>query len=213
MRIIISERTFFNQIRQLENLGADVTDDELSVRGDQHVRKLVNHVRNFGVDVLPAHNINGKLATLTASLKPSWDEESVATRLEGLNQLVPVAVSLDSQDVPAFCYEPIMRAAIQDQFAAFAPQLQRVTVSEIRPTLERCAAQLLNAPAPVATNEVEEEIQRMEYEAFLIAAGKTDMLQKEQKRRDVEDYRRREEEAYAAQKQAAHDAEWNRNEY
>src|SRR5436309_1146934 len=102
MRIIISERTFFNQIRQVENIGSEVTDDELSVRGDQHVRKLVNHVRNFGVDVLPQHQINGKVATLTASLKPAWDEESVATRLEGLSWLVPVAVSLDQPDIPAF---------------------------------------------------------------------------------------------------------------
>jgi hypothetical protein len=213
MRIIIEEKKFFNQVRQVENIGSDVSDDEMSVRGDKFVRKLVDHVRNFGVDVLPQHQVNGKLATLTASLKPAWDEESVATRLEGLSWLVPVAVSLDQPDIPAFCYEPMMRAAIQDQFSAFAPSLQRLTVGEIRPALERCARQLLSAPLDPPSNDFQREVQQIEYEAFLMEAGKTDQLRKEQKRREVEEFRQREEQAYAAQQQAAHDALWNRNEF
>jgi len=207
MQIIVSERSFFNHLRQIENIGSEVTDEELSVRAEGYIRKLAAHVRNnFGVDILPRPEVNGTLATLTASLKPSWDEESVATRLEGLNWLVPVAVSLEWADVPAFCYEPIMRAAIQEQFGAFQSQLRRLTVGEIRPALENCARQIFAAPAPAPTNDYEVEVANLEYDAFLALSGKKDPGAKQ---REIDEFRRREEAAYTAQQQAAMDARWN----
>lgn len=208
MRIIVSEKSFFNHLRQVENIGTEVTDEELSVRAEGYIRKLAAHVRNnFGVDVLPRPEVHGTLATLTASLKPSWDEDSVATRLAGLNWLVPVAVSLEWADVPAFCYEPMMKAAIQEQFGAFSPSLQRLTVSEIRPALENCARQILAAPAPAPTNEFEQEVHDLEYAAFLALAGKKDPGAKQ---RAIEEFQRQEEAVYAQSQQAAKDRDWNR---
>ena len=207
MRIIVSEKSFFNHLRQIENIDVSVTDEELSVRAQGYIRKLAAHVRNnFGVDVLPRPEVNGKLATLTASIKPSWDEESVATRLDGLRWLVPVAVTLEWADIPAFVYEPMMRAAIQEQFAAFSPSLQRLTVGEIRPALENCARQILAAPAPAPTNDYELEVANLEYEAWLAASGKKDPLRKHQ---EIAEFRQREEAAYATAQQSARDREWN----
>jgi len=210
MQVICSERQFFGQIRQLEGIDPNVTNDELSVRSLFYARKLFDYVKGFGVDLIAGPQIHGTLATFSMSLKPAWDEESVAKRLEGLSMLAPVAVSLELPDLGAFVTEPIMRAALQDQFGAFSPQLQRLTVGEIRPALENCARQLLAAPVNAPTNDFEAEMQDMELQALLINAGKTDLLRKEQKRREVEEFRRKEEEAYAAQQQAAYDAQWNR---
>lgn len=156
MQIIVSEKSFFNHLRQIENIDVSVTDEELSVRAEGYIRKLAAHVRNnFGVDVLPRPEVHGKLATLTASIKPSWDEESVATRLAGLQWLVPVAVTLEWADIPAFVYEPMMRAAIQEQFAAFSPSLQRLTVGKSGRPLRTAPARyspLLPLRRPTITN-------------------------------------------------------------
>jgi|SRR5579859_2818521 len=199
MRITISLRTFFGHIRQVENLDPAITDAELSVRAPQYVQKLYDYVREFGVEILPRlTQTHGELATLTAQLKPSWDEASFQERIEGLNWLVPVAVSLDQPDIPAFVYEPMMRAAMLDSFINFGGQLQRLNVSEIRPTLENIARQILSAPVTPPSNEVEAEIQQLEYENFLLESGKGEQLRKEKARREQDAARQREEEAYRA---------------
>ncbi|HET9305569.1 MAG TPA: hypothetical protein VFO46_06030 [Candidatus Sulfotelmatobacter sp.] len=200
MRITVSIRTFFDHIRQIENLDPATTDAELSIHARKYVQNLYDHVKNFGIEVL-GYQAHGELATLTAQLKPSWDEESFHKRIEGLNWLVPVAVSLDQPDIPAFVYEPMMRAAIQDQFINFGGQLQRLNVSEIRPALENIARQILTAPVTPPSNEVEAEIQQLEYENFLLESGKGEQLRKEQKRRELDASRQREEEAYTAAEQ------------
>lgn len=210
MRLTISLRTFFGHIRQVENLDPAITDAELSVRAPQYVQKLYDHVRKFGVEVLPNQTqTHGELAVLSAQLKASWDEDSVAKRLEGLQWLVPIAVSLDQPDLPAFVYNPLMRTSMMDQFINFGGQLQRLNVSEIRPALESIARQILSAPVAPPSNEFEQEVFDLEYENFLLESGKGEQLRKEQKRREVEEFRRKEEEAYAAQQQAAKDAIWN----
>jgi len=211
MRITISLRTFFGHIREVENLDPAITDAELSVRAPQYVQNIYDYVRKFGVEVLPnLTKTHGELATLTAQLKPSWDEESFQKRIEGLNWLVPVAVSLDQPDIPAFVYEPMMRAAMLDSFINFGGQLQRLNVSEIRPALEKIAGKIINTPVAPPSNEFEEEVFDLEYENFLLQSGKGEQLRKEKARREAEEFKRKEEEAYATQQQAAYDAQWNR---
>lgn len=210
MRLTLSERQFSEQIRQLENLGPETTMEEIQHRIDKYARRLFDHVREFGIQMLPnGFSVNGTLCTMQASLKAAWDEESVQMRINGLALLAPVSISLDQPDLSAFVTNPIMLASMSDNWVAFGASLQRITLPELRPLLENIARQLMSAPAPAApTNEFEAEMQQLEYEAFLAASGKRDPLQKQ---RAIDAHRQAEEAAYATAQQAARDREWNRD--
>ena len=210
MRVTMSERALTEQIRSLENIGAEVTAEEIQHRIDKHARRLFEHVARFGVQMLQdGFRVNGTLCTMSAQLKQSFSEEDCQTRISGLALLAPVSVSLDQQDLPAFVVNPVILAGMSDNWAAFGQSLQRVTLAELRPAIENAARQMLSAPVTPPSNEVEAEIQQLEYEQFLLAAGKGDQLRKEQKRREIEAHRQREEEAFRAQEQARQDAFWN----
>jgi hypothetical protein len=153
--------------------------------------------------------ITGTLATISAQLQQSFSEEDVQKRMEGLALLVPTAVSLDQPDLSAFVLNRVVLASMMENWAAFGQGLQRLSLQELRPAIENAALQVLSAPMAPPSNEVEAEIRQLEYEQFLLAAGKGDQLRREQKRREIEEFRQREEEAFRAQEQARHDAFWN----
>lgn len=208
MRITLSEPRFTEQIRQLENLGPEVSTDEISHRMDRYARRLFNHVREFGVQMLPGIHISGTLAAMQASLNQSRSEEEVQMRVQGLALLAPVSVSLDQPDLSAFVVNPIMLASMFDNWSAFSQSLQRVTLSELRDAIENAAISLMSAPVAAPTNFYEAEVQQLEYEAFLAASGKKDPLAKHDA---IEAHRVAEETAFAAAQQAARDREWNRD--
>jgi len=209
MRITLSERQFSEQIRQLEGLGQDVTVEEIQHRIDKYARKLFQHIAAYGIQILPTgFQVNGTLATLQASLKQSFSEEDVQTRINGLALLAPVSVSLDQPDLSAFVSNQIMLASMSDNWIAFGASLQRLTLQELRPAIENAALQLMSVPMAPPTNDFEREMQQVEYEAFLAAAGKKDPLAK---LNAIDEYRQREEAAYAAVQQETLERKWNRD--
>jgi hypothetical protein len=208
MRITLSERQFSEQIRQLEGLGPEITTEEIVHRIDRYARRLFDHIREYGIQMLQAgFQVSGTLCTMSASLKPAWDEESVQMRINGLAMLAPVSVSLDQPDLSAFVVNPVMLASMIDNWPAFERSLQRLSLSEVRPALENAAQQLMSVPVAPPTNEFEAEIRQLEYEAFLAASGRKDPLAKHEA---IYQHRQAEEAAYAQAQQAARDREWNR---
>jgi hypothetical protein len=208
MRLTLSERQFTEQIRQLEGLGPDVTLDEISHRMDKYARRLFVHISAYGVQMLAGVQVTGTLATMQASLRQSLTEEDVQTRIQGLSMLAPLTVSVDQPDLSAFVVNPVMLAAMSENWIAFGASLQRLTLSELRPALENAAGQLMSAAPPAPpTNDYEAEVQQLEYEAFLAASGRKDPLAKHNA---IEEHRRAEEAAYATAQQAALDRKWNR---
>lgn len=207
MRITLSERALTEQIRSLENIGSEVTTEEIVHRIDKYARRLFDHIREYGIQMLQAgFQVSGTLATMQAQLRPSFSEEDCQARISGLAMLAPVSVSLDPPDLPAFVTNPVMLASMADNWISFGASLQRLTLFEVRPTLESIAGQLLSAPVAPPTNEFEAEMQQIEYDAFLAASGRKDPLAKHN---EIEAFRRREEAAYATAQQAARDREWN----
>jgi len=207
MRVTLSERQFSEQIRQLEGLGPEVTVEEIQHRIDKYARRLFDHLRGFGIQMLQhGFNVSGTLCTMSASLKQSWDEESVQMRINGLAMLAPVSVSLDQPDLSAFVTNPVMLASMIDNWGAFEASLQRILLHEVRPALENTARQLMSVPTAPPSNDFEQEVFNLEYEAFLAASGKKDPLAKHNA---IEEFNRREAEQFAAQQQAAKDAIWN----
>lgn len=210
MRVTMSERALTEQIRSLENISQEVTTEEIVHRIDRYARKLFDHIRNYGIQMLQAgFQVSGTLCTMSAQLKQSFSEEDCQTRINGLAMLAPVSVSLDQPDLPAFVVNPVMLASMSDNWIAFGASLQRLTLAEVRPTLENIAGQLMSAAPPAPpTNDYEAEVQQLEYEAFLAASGKKDPLAKHEA---IERHRQAEEAAYATAQQAARDREWNQD--
>ena len=206
MRITLSERQFSEQIRQLEGLGPEVTTEEIQHRIDRHARRLFDHIASYGIQMLATgFQVNGTLCTMSASLKPSYSEEDVQTRVQGIALLAPLSVSLDQPDLSAFVPNPIMLASMTDNWSAFSQRLQRLALSEVRETLENIAGQLISAPVAPPENEFEAELRQLEYEAFLISAGRKDPLRKHQQ---IAEYNAREEAAVAAAREAEQQRIW-----
>lgn len=201
MRLVISEKSFFEKVRAASN----ASEEEMQVRGDKLIRPFVQHVAKFGVTVLPGHRVHGTTATLTAQLAPSHDEEAVQQRMEGLSWLVPIEVSLDAPDVSAFVPNRPMATAMFDNWVAIGASLQRLTLAEVRPALEAVAGQIINTPVAPPRNDFEAEFQQMEYEQFLLDAGKGEQLRKEQHSRAVDEYRQKEEAAVKAAQEASYE--------
>lgn len=210
MRITMSERALTEQIRNLENISPEVTTEEIVHRIDRYARKLFDHIRNYGIQMLQAgFQVSGTLCTMSAQLKQSFSEEDCQMRINGLAMLAPVSVSLDQPDLSAFVVNPVMLASMSDNWIAFGASLQRLTLAEVRPTLENIAGQLMSAAPPAPpSNDYEAEVQELEYGAFLAASGKRDPLAKHEA---IEQFRRSEEAAYAAQVEETNRRKWNQD--
>jgi hypothetical protein len=203
MIVCLSERRFSEQIKQLEGLDPATTVSEVTERMPHYAARFFNHLRNFGVNCIGIAQQRGDVADFQFALKQSWSEEDVQTRLDGLTLLAPVSVSLDQPDLLAFVTNPIMLASMTDNWTAFSASLQRLDLSEVRPALENAALQILSAPVKPPTNEFEKEMQQMEYEAFLVASGRKDPLERHNK---IEQFRQQEEANIRAQQEATYEA-------
>jgi hypothetical protein len=211
MRVTLSERQFTEQIRSLEGIGPEVTTEEICHRIDKHAKKLFEHLTNYGVSMLrEGFRLNGTLATIQASLSPSYSEEDVETRINGLAMLAPVSVSLDQPDLPAFVTNKVMLAGMSDNWMAFGGSLQRLTLPEVRDALEKAALQIVSAPVAPPSNAFEQEMFDAEYQAFLAIAGKRDPLSRHNA---VDEFNRQEAAAVKAAQQKATEEVWaNRGE-
>jgi hypothetical protein len=210
MRITLSERLLTEQIKQLENLDPAINIDEIAHNMTRYFRRLAEHVQHYGVTLLgEGFQSSGAVATMCAVLNPSHLEDDVVTRLNGLRMLNPLSVSVEPGDLPAFVTDPIARIALEDGWSSYGHELQRVSVSQIRATIERIAAKVLFAPHTAPRNDVEALEQEQGYELFLARAGKRDPLAKHAA---VEEYNRAEVARVHAAQQKAVDDFWNRGE-
>lgn len=209
MRITLSERALTAQIRSLENIGPEVTNEEIQHRIDKYARKLFEYVAGFGVQMLQeGFRVNGTLCTMSAQLKQSWSEDDVQTRIQGLVLLAPVSISLDQQDLPAFVTNPVMLAGMSENWAAFGQSLQRVTLAELRPAIENAARQTLTQPAPV--DFIDPETNEELFQDFLRRSGKRDPLARQ---RAIDEFNQAEIARVKAAEQKARDDFWsNRSE-
>jgi len=200
VRITLSERLLSEQIKQLENLDPATNLDEITHNMVRHFRKLAEHVQNYGVILLGTDfQQAGTLATMGAVLNPSYSDDDVVTRLNGLRMLNPLSVSVEPGDLPAFVIDPIARVALEDGWSSYGHELQRVSVSQIRATIERIASKVLFAPSEEAQILADAGVGEDAFQLFLQRAGKRDPLQK---LNQIQEFREREE----ARVKAAHDA-------
>jgi len=61
--------------------------------------------------------------------------------------LNPLSVSLEQNDLQAFVTDEIALVALYDAWPTYSHELQRVSVNQIRATIERIAQKVLFAPS------------------------------------------------------------------
>jgi hypothetical protein len=209
MRVTLSERTFLERIRQLEGLGSEVTADEINHRLPHYASKLFQHLRAYGLNQVGLISSNGTLGTFYVGLDSCYDDESRNKRIEGLQMLDPLSVTLEERDLPAF-FRDIVLTMMIDSFDTYAAQFQRLTVGELNSKLVDTANKVFSAPSGTHfIVETEEdvaalaEIREQEYQLFLLRSGKKDPMAKHNA---VEEYRRGEEAAVKAANDAAYES-------
>lgn len=207
MQITLSERKLSERIRQLENLPAEVTTEEITHRLDHYAQKLFQHLAAFGLSGIGLVNINGALGTFRVTLERCWDDDSRNKRIEGLAMLDPLSVTAEQSDLPAF-FTGIVLTAMHDAFSNYAHQLQRVTVGELDRKLVQIANTLFSSAPTPPKNDFEAMMQDEDFNMFCLRAGVKDPLAKH---KAVEEYRRAEESAYAAQLAEADRRKWERD--
>jgi hypothetical protein len=207
MQVTLSERKFSEKIRELENIPAEVTTEEITHRLDHYARRLFQHLAAFGLSSIGLIGVNGSLGTFRVTLERCWDDDSRNKRIEGLAMLDPLSVTVEHSDLGAF-YIGILLSTMYDAWGSYSHELQRLTVGELNRALVSIAERVfLKTPTP-AQDELQEALTDDErFDMFCRRAGvripgKTFQA--------AEEHRQTEEAAYASAQQAARDREWNR---
>jgi hypothetical protein len=201
MKISVHASRLLETIKQLENLPADTSAEEVLDRISVYEQKLFGHLSHFGITGLQGIGNQGLLNYYELSLAESHTAEHVDTRLNGVAVLAPNSVSVELADLDALFPDRIVRTAVNFASDDELPKLQRVTLSELRaalPQIEmRCC---FGQPGPNNLGSI------ASFDDFLAAAGKSDPLKKWEARQAAE---QREIEEYQARQQAAQDQLWS----
>jgi hypothetical protein len=99
----------------------------------------------------------------------------------------------------AFVTDQIALVALYDAWDSYSHELQRLSVNEIRSTIERIGMKVLFSPVAASSNSLEAE---MNWETFLLRAGKRDPLAKHLA---VDEYNRQQVERIEAERQRSID--------
>jgi len=205
MLVTLSERHLSERIRELE--GINDTVEEITYRMEHYAKRLFVHVNEFGLRFSAMIEQHGGLATIQLDISGvgrNWEDGDWhwSKPYEGLACLDPVAVSIEESDMAAICEGPIATMAV-DTWGNYAAELQRISVSEIRPKIEAVLLRLHTQPLISETADP-----ALNYElstAQLHRAGLRNPLERFEAQ---EAYRQAQEAEYASQQQAAHEAMW-----
>jgi hypothetical protein len=204
MQIVLSERKFSERIRELENIPADVTTEEITHRLDHYAKRLFEHLVSYGVSSIGLLGTSGTLGTFNVTLEACWDDTSRNARIAGLQMLDPLSVTAEQHDLRAF-FTGIVLTAMYDAFPNYAHDLQRVTVGELDRKLVDIANTLFSSAPPVPQNEFEAEIQQEDFELFCLRSGVKDPLAKQ---RQIDAFRQGEELLYKNAQEEARGKQW-----
>jgi hypothetical protein len=155
MLVTLSERRLSERIRQLENIQDSI--EEITFRMEHYAKRLFLHVNEFGLRFAAMVEQHGGLATIQLDISGvgrNWEDGDFAwSKLsEGLACLDPVAVSVEERDMAAICTGLIATMAL-DSWESYAAELQRISVSEIRPKIEAVLLRLHTQPREVVSYE------------------------------------------------------------
>jgi hypothetical protein len=177
MRITLSERMFNEKVRQLQNLGPEVTSEEISHNLRRYAAKFFEYLSHFGLVDIGLVSMEGSLGHFYIGLKPCHDDESRNKRIEGLALLEPLSVTLEERDLPAF-FTGMILTLMADNFNTYAAEFQRITVADLDSKLVEVATKVFASPMPTpfvieTENDAAllQELQDEEFDMFCLRSG------------------------------------------
>jgi hypothetical protein len=199
MLCTLSERKLSERIRELENINDSV--EEIVDRMPHFAARLFAHIAAYGVRMVGMVGQNGGLGTFQFALSPIFNEEDRATRINGLNLMNPNSVTVESGDLPALVPPGLIQTMLIDEWHTFSARLNKVLPSDIGGIIESAAQNCMKQPSSVDFGD--QELNDEYFADFLQRAGKKDPMARINA---VDEYRRREEAAVLAQKNAGFEA-------
>ncbi len=206
MVITLSERRLSELIRQLEGI-AD-SDSEIAFRMQHFASRIFKHVADcFGIKMVGLLEHQGDIGSFQFDISGvGMDRQSGGFKWDklqsGLNFLNVLAVTVEEKDIEEICSGPVC-TAMMDSWDHYAHTLQRLSVAEIQPAVERACLEYAWKPRPApdytGVPALDAELQYDLDTAQLQRAGLKNPLEKVEA---IEAYRRAEEAAYAAQEAA-----------
>jgi hypothetical protein len=171
MIVTLSERRFSERIREFQNIGPEVSADEIAHRLDKYAEKLFKYLSEFGLSSIGLVGHTGTLGTFQITLEACWDDESRNKRIEGLALLDPLSVTVERNDLRAF-YLGILLSTMYDAWPLYSHELQRLTVGELNTALVSIAERIfLKSPTPAADVFQESLTDDARFEMFCRRAG------------------------------------------
>lgn len=202
MIVVMSERKFAERIRELEGINDSV--EEICDRIHHHANRLFQHIsQNHGVTMTGMLSQGGTMGTFQFQLAPVYSDQDRADRIAGLSMMNPNSISVEYGDLPGL-FRDIALVGMQDSWNSYGRELQKLSVAELEPTLERVATRVLfGAPPPdlVALHQLGEG--EAAFQMFLQRAGRKDPLAQWQARDEAE-------QRELAAVEAAREAEYNK---
>jgi len=193
MILTLSERRLSELIRQLE--GINDSDEEILFRMQHYAAKLFNQVSEYGIRMVEMVEHHGGIGSFRFDIKGvGMDWQTGGFNWEQLNQglsfLNPLAVSFEREDLWAIC-DGLVGTAMNSVWYEIQPNLQRLSVNEVRQTFESWCQHVAFGNAPdFLRDPVLEEIQA---QSAFEQAGIEDPLKHHLER---EEFNRQEIEAY-----------------
>src|SRR6266700_6919698 len=158
MIITLSERRLSELIRGLE--GIQDTDEEIAFQMQRHAIRLFRHVaEDYRIRMVGLVEHSGGIGSFKfdiSGIGKNWqtggfDFEKLTAGLSFIN---PLCVSLEEQDIEHICDGPVA-TAMMDHWEEYAGTLQRITVSEIQPAIEKACLEF--AWKPPSRNRVDRQ--------------------------------------------------------
>jgi hypothetical protein len=158
MIVYLSESRLSSLIRQAE--GIDAPDSEIALMMDKHARGIFSHVANYGVRMVGMISHTGDIARFKMEIGGN-DRETIIAGLQWLN---PVCISLEQEDLPALCPNPLGLGVLQSTWHDVHGEFDRIQPATIIDTMENVATRLAFSLDTQAHAEIAKTIDPAGYE-------------------------------------------------
>jgi len=162
----LSERQTCNVIRELENLPADMPQDEIVERMPEYASRLFAHVANYGVRYDQRCTVRGTLADFGFTLVPNPLEDKRELLVQGISLLRPVHITTEAADLPALILNAPVRSAVESGWPSVAAEFQRIMPAQLLEKIESVGGKVAFGPRP--RTELEAATGAMDETAFTL---------------------------------------------
>jgi hypothetical protein len=221
--VTLSERRLSELIRQLE--GINDSDSEIAFRMQYFASRIFKHVEGaFGIKMVGLVEHQGDIGSFRMDISKIGREWNTRAQdfdwqklIGGLQFLNALAVSIECIDMEHIC-SGIMATSASDAFDNYEHELQRLSVSEVRPKIEDVLLKYVwNATGPqrysTGNADLDRHFDEQEFQSQLERAGDPNslkLLREMQKQDEIDSYRQAEIDKETERQKAAAQERYDR---